>query len=249
MTQTMTPTCKACHASLDKTLTRGHKNGYDLLPCAACGTVTVAPFPTTDELMHFYQSYKGSAVYKPKQASKIRRATRRIRRLTDYTPGRKFLDVGCNQGFAVKAALDLQLDAQGIDIDAAAIESAGQSFGQQHFTASSVEQHMRAGNKADIIYTSEVIEHVPDPDSFAQALAGILNPGGVVYLTTPDGGHWRVPKDFASWRMVTPPSHIVYFTRAGIRSLFARHGLHIEKFFFTLKPGIRLIARRGSSDA
>jgi SAM-dependent methyltransferase len=240
---TESPFCRACHTALDVNVSRGHKNGFDLLPCASCGTTTVHPFPTNEELMRFYQSYKGSAVYIPKEAGKVRRAKRRIARLLSYTKGKRFLDVGCNIGYSVKAALDLGLDAKGIDIDADAVSVANQSYGQR-FNALSVEDYAAQGHKADILYSSEVIEHVPDPDSFMQAVDKILDDKGVLYMTMPDGGHWNLPKDFATSNIVTPPSHIIYFTRKGIRHLLEKHGFKVEKFFFTLKPGIRLIARK-----
>lgn len=237
------PFCKACHASLDPAVSRGVKGGFAFLPCAACGTVTVDPFPTVEELIRFYQSYKGSTVYKPKEDKKIRRAKRRIARLIPLAAGKKFLDVGCNIGYTVKAALDLGLDARGIDIDAAAVKTAQSAYGDR-FQALSVQDYAAQGHKFDIVYTSEVIEHVPDPDSFVTAISKLLDKGGVLYLTTPDGGHWSLPKNFARWQMATPPSHIVYFTRRGIRQLLEKHGLRVEKFFFALKPGIRLIARK-----
>ncbi len=179
----------------------------------------------------------------PKSASKIRRSARRIRRLIGMTRGKRFLDVGCNCGFAVKAALNAGLEAHGIDIDAAAVETARRSFGP-HFSALSIEDYAATGAKADIIHTSEVIEHVPFPDTFVEALRSILNPEGILFLTAPDGGHWNRPKDFATWRIVTPPSHIVYYTKRGLRQLFEKHGFTDIRFRFNLKPGIRMTARK-----
>lgn len=237
------PFCRACHALVDPSNSRGHKDGYNLLPCASCGTVTADPFPTAEELTAFYQSYRGSKMYKPKEQKKIRRAKRRIARLLSLTPGRRFLDVGCNMGYAVKAASDLKLDARGIDIDTDTLNKARETYGDL-FECISVQDYAAKGQKADIIHTSEVIEHVPDPDSFAAALHAILTDDGVLYLTTPDSGHWRVPRDFLSWDAVKPPFHITYFTRKGIRALLERHGFEIVKFSFSLKPGLRVTARR-----
>ncbi len=219
----------------------GHKNGYSLLKCPSCGTITVDPFPTVEQLIAFYQSYQGSTDYQSKKDKKIRRASRRLKRLARLAPGKKFLDVGCNYGFTVKAALDLGLGAHGIDIDGTAVAAITDMFGAQYFTVIPVQDYT---GKADMVYTSEVIEHVPDPDGFVEAIARILNTNGVLYLTTPDGGHWNKPKDFTQWTDCMPPEHITYFTRKGIRHLLEKHGLQVEKFFFNWKPGIRLIARK-----
>ncbi len=238
------PACKACHNALNPDRTLGEKNGYALLRCEGCGSVTVDPFPSVEELVAFYQSYKGTTNYRAKETSKIRRASRRIAYLREMTPGKVFLDVGCNYGFTVKAALALGLDAKGIDIDETAVKASQESFGADNFRTIAVQDYANEGHKADIIYTSEVVEHVHDPDAFIDAIAKILSPGGVLYLTTPDAGHWRVPRSFLKWPTVTPPEHITYFTRLGITRLLNAHGLKVEKFFFAWKPGMRLVARK-----
>lgn len=236
------PFCKACLTPLNVQNTLGRKNNYDLVQCGHCGTVTVNPFPTVEELISFYQQYQGSTDYKRKAAKKIKRARGRIARLMKLTEGKDFLDVGCNYGFTVKAARDLGLNAKGIDIDQDAINISRQDFGKDHYAAVSVQEYATAGHKADIIYTSEVIEHVPDPDSFVAAIAKILHQGGVLYLTTPDAGHFRVPKNFVEWNDVMPPEHITYFTRKGMKHLLEKHGLKVKGFAFNLKPGIKVTA-------
>ncbi len=236
--------CKACQVPLDTGHSLGQKNGYNLLPCPSCGTVTVHPFPTVAELIAFYQSYKGSTDYTAKKDKKITRAKKRLQRLVGQAPGKTFLDVGCNYGFTVQAARELGLSAKGIDIDDTAVAASRAMFGADFYETISVQDYAARGAQADIVYTSEVIEHVPDPESFVAAIVKILNPGGVLYLTTPDGGHFSLPRDFAKWDAVIPPEHIIYFTRKGLKQLLEKHGLRVKKFFFAFKPGIQLIAEK-----
>lgn len=242
--QNAAPYCKACHHDLQPSHSIGEKNGYDLLSCPDCRSVTVHPFPTIETLIEYYQSYKGTTDYRAKAVKKIKRAKKRISRLAAYTSGKNFLDVGCNYGFSVKAAAELGLDAKGIDIDETAITESRKAFSDLSFDNISIEDYAAQGNKADIIYTSEVIEHVHNPDSFMQAVSKTLSPNGILYLTTPDAGHWRVPANFSDWGDVMPPEHIIYFTRKGMARLFEKHGLQPLKFYFALKPGIRAIARK-----
>lgn len=236
--------CKACMADLSQDNAIGVKDGYIFLKCPACRTVTVSPFPTEDELIAFYQHYRGTPGYSAKSEKKIRRAKKRIRKILKYSNGDKFLDVGCNVGFTVAAARELGLDAGGIDVDCDAIDVAKQQFGEGLFDCGKVQDFAYSGKQFDIIYTSEVIEHVPDPDSFVNALSQLLIPGGVLYLTTPDGNHFSLPKNFSEWIAAVPPEHIIYFSVQGIRETLSRHGFKIEKIFFNLKPGIRLIGRK-----
>lgn len=235
--------CKACAAPVTADCRIGEARGYALLRCPACATVIVDPWPSVEELIAFYQSYEGTTDYRKKAARKIQRATRRLKKVAARAPGKRLLDVGCNYGFTVKAGLDLGLEVRGIDIDSTAVAASIETFGP-HFECIPVQDYAARGESADMIYTSEVVEHVPDPDSFIAAIARILAPRGVLYLTTPDASHFTVPRDFSSWHHVMPPEHITYFTRKGISHLLDRHGLKIEKFFFSLKDGMRLIARK-----
>lgn len=235
--------CRACLSPLSGAMSCGSKNGYAFLRCASCDTVTIDPFPTREDLVKYYQAYAGTVDYRKKAPKKIKRATRRIERLIPIAPGKTFLDVGSNYGFTVKAARDLGLDATGIDIDDVAVKAARETFGD-FYTTISIEDYAQSGKKADIIYTSEVIEHVPDPSTFAKAAYDILNPNGILYLTTPDGAHWNRPRNFADWAMAIPPEHITYFSRKGLKTLLEKTGFTVEKFFFQLKPGIRVIARK-----
>jgi SAM-dependent methyltransferase len=240
----MNKTCAGCSAAVDTARKIGQKDGYDFLRCDGCGTVTVSPYPTKEQLTDYYQSYHGTKKYVAKAQKKIARSRKRVARLMRYTDGKRFLDVGCNYGLAVKAALDLGLNAAGIDIDADTIKIGNEMLGSESLKAISVSEYAAQGHQADIVYTSEVIEHVHSPEKFIEAIAKILSPGGVLYLTTPQAGHWLVPKDFAQYKEACPPRHINYFSKKGIRNLLQRHGFQKISFDLALKPGIRLIAQK-----
>jgi len=235
-----------CRGCLSESLQKiGEKDRFDLMRCTACGTVVVSPWPTIKELNEYYQEYKtGSDGYLRKRDSKLRRARKRIARIMhEHPPGKRFLDIGCSVGLTVAAAHDLGLDAMGIDIDATAVEVASKEFpGSGGFQQLSVEEMAETGVEFDMVYASEVIEHVSDPESFIRSIARLLSKGGIAYLTMPDGGHFTLPRDFAKWNMVVPPEHLTFFTRKGITALLERYGLKVRRFQISFKPGIKLLA-------
>lgn len=237
-----------CPACLNNDATHaGSKNGYELHRCDRCKTVRVSPQPSAEQLNAYYTSYAGTCDYTKKRTSKLKRSRARIKRLMGMHSGMDFLDVGCNYGFAVAAAGELGLNAQGIDIDATAVNASREAFGTVGtFEYRTVQDHAASGAKADIIYTSEVIEHTPDPNSFTAAMERILKPGGLLFVTTPDAGHCRVPADFTQWSHTNPPEHLTYFTKKGMRSMLERHGFTKVKFRLRLKPGMSLTARKAA---
>jgi hypothetical protein len=109
---------------------------------------------------------------------------------------------------------------------------------------SRIEDFAKTSKGFNVVYCSEVIEHVTDLNAFVGAMAQLMNPGGVLYLTTPDISHWRRPKRLESWDGFGPPGHCVYFSPGNLTQLLANHGLKVFHRQFAWKPGIKLFARK-----
>lgn len=214
-----------------------------IVRCDGCGLRAVERAPCANALSGFYQAYYANADYRAKRDKKIARCRRRIRALKSAAPGRRFLDVGCNLGFAVEAARIEGLSAHGIEIDAAAVATATSLFPGVDIRCADVGAFAETGARFDFLWCTEVIEHALDFRSFATALGALAAPGALLYLTTPDAGHWRVPRAFASWDEVKPPEHLQWFEARHLRQLFEPLGFDL-RFGFATKPGLRVVARK-----
>lgn len=51
-----------------------------------------------------------------------------------------------------------------------------------------------AGQQFDAVIASEIIEHLPDPESFCRALAGLIQPEGIIVVSTLN----RTPRSYLS---------------------------------------------------
>ncbi|MFB9354592.1 class I SAM-dependent methyltransferase [Sneathiella chinensis] len=212
--------------------------------CQSCGFVFMNPMIDEESIAEFYRDYAGTGSYTKKADKKMRRSRRRLRRLKRLVPGGTFLDIGCNAGFVVEAAREAGFDSYGIDLS-----SEGVAYGKENFPGCTfhnlpIEAAAEHLPKFDLVYSSEVIEHVLDLDSFLRHTADIMKPGGVLYLTTPDAGHWRTPKDLSTWFGFKPPEHSIYFNRASLTHALERFGLKIEKRYLSHKPGLKVLARK-----
>ncbi len=215
-----------------------------IVACKSCGLASVQTPPSPAALGRFYEAYYASDMYSTKREKKIKRAAKRVRRLSTLTKGRRFLDVGSNLGFAVEGARLMGFDARGIEIDSEAVASAKADFPDNNYICTTVEDFAETGQQFDIVYCSEVIEHAIDFVSFAQALLKLVAPGGLLYLTTPAGDHKRTPQPLVTWVQVKPPEHLTWFGRAHLRRMFERPGYKL-KITWNMKPGHKIIVKRG----
>jgi SAM-dependent methyltransferase len=232
------PVCESKHHS-----SVASKNGYEIHRCPDCGLLFIHPFPSPGELSDFYSNYHKSKQYGDKIASKIKRARKRIRSL-GRSNGRTLLDVGCNLGFATEAGRSLGYRATGIDIDEDAVERAKVAFPECDFRPVSIDALAQGGEKFDTIYCSEVIEHLVDPLDFLKNIKSVMKNHGVLFMTTPDVGHYSLPKKIGKlveWTTFRPPEHLLYFDRKSLGILFKKAGFHDVKFKFSFKPTLKVI--------
>lgn len=120
---------------------------------------------------------------------------------TRFPPGIRLLDVGCGAGLAAEALARrgynvLGLDAAAEAIEAARAHAAGQDLRLAYRTGAP-EDLVAEGTRFPVITALEVIEHVPDPGAFAQTLSALLEPGGLVFLSTLN----RTPRAFLSAKL------------------------------------------------
>ncbi len=103
------------------------------------------------------------------------------------------LDVGCGTGIMITLPLaSLGYRITGTDVDEASIETARRvnPYPNATFQRGDAGTHLAAGERYDVVIASEVLEHLEDPLAFLRTLRGLLAPGGILILTTPNGYGW-----------------------------------------------------------
>ncbi|MDD2705630.1 MAG: bifunctional 2-polyprenyl-6-hydroxyphenol methylase/3-demethylubiquinol 3-O-methyltransferase UbiG [Acidocella sp.] len=111
-------------------------------------------------------------------------------------PGVEILDVGCGAGLLSEALAREGFDVLGLDAGAEIIEVArGHAAGQElnlAYRNGTAEELVAEGLKFPVVTALEVIEHVADPEAFLRSLAALLEPEGLLFLSTLN----RTPQSF-----------------------------------------------------
>ena len=165
---------------------------YEVVVCQRCGFVYADPAATQKDYDRFYcewSKYDDSATATGSGVSPYDAARLAITAadITRALPSRaaSILDAGCATGGLLTALRDNGFTAvAGLD-PSAACAAACRERGFEAYVGSiaSAPAHMP---KFDCVVFSHVLEHIYDIPSFFTAARSLLNPGGYLYLETPD---------------------------------------------------------------
>lgn len=224
MTNDMLAFCRICG---DTTHTLHVAKGYTLLRCDTCDFVQVQEEPTTAQLDKIYQAvYFGHSKYRDEKTLLIEN-TRRVElvlRHMDKGKQSRILEVGCGSGFFVHE-IKQNFDVYGFDLSDAGIKLAKERNPDiaDQLWAGRLEDLNLYQQKFDAICMWDVIEHIWDPLTTSSQLLSYLNPGGKIFISTPNIGSPIARFMGKYWHFMTPPEHLSFFSRSSMEYLFQDH--------------------------
>ena len=149
--------------------------------------------------------------------------------------GLRVLDIGCGGGLLSEPMARLGADVVGADPATRNIPVAQLHAEQSGLTIdyrlTTAEELAAAGEQFDVVLNMEVVEHVPDPQSYLTACQTLLRPGGLMICSTLNrnaksfgmaiiGAEWVMrwlPKGTHDWKkFITPDELAEFIRRAGL---------------------------------
>ena len=110
---------------------------------------------------------------------------RRALLLAEASKGERVLDLGCGSGRFVAALLDAGTDAVGVELAEGALERARRNVPGAEFHALGEGAIPLEEASVDLVWCSEVLEHVPDTAALLSEARRVLRTGGRLLVTTP----------------------------------------------------------------
>lgn len=234
VTRGMNDPCVICGSTSHRQFLR--QGQASIVACRECGLRYVDPMPSTSAVRALYSDdyfrsesplARGYENYEA-DADNLRATFRdRLRLLPRPAKDARLLDVGAAAGFFVEQARLAGWDAEGLEPNESAAKYARERL----------EVRVRAGSLDDVHYPAEsfaavtlweVIEHLPAPRELIREIARILQPGGLLALSTPDAGSAVARlsgRRWLGWKKI--PEHVFFFDRATLERLLSEEGFDI----------------------
>ncbi len=145
--------------------------------------------------------------------------------LVPTTSVRRFLDVGCAFGFGVDFATHA-LGWQATGLEPSELGKLGREMLGIDLQATYLDEQTPIDEPYDLVFSSEVLEHVRNPRAFLAAAVRALSADGVLMLTTPNAEHLTVDRSvFSQVSILSYPLHCILYARSTLERVLREAGL------------------------
>jgi SAM-dependent methyltransferase len=139
--------------------------------------------------------------------------------------GDRALDLGCGAGTFTAALADAGAQAIGAEVAQAAVDRARSSHPELDFRLVPIDGPLPFEDSAfDLVWASEVIEHIADTASWLSEVRRVLAPTGKLLVTTPDHGRIRLLIGGIERHSEPLGDHLHLYTRRSLGELLAAFG-------------------------
>jgi len=129
------------------------------------------------------------------------------------------LEIGCGEGFFLKAVRNFfhNADLHGLELNAQVVEK----LQGQNYSVYNQDLDSHANQKPEsynFIVAFQVLEHVPDVQSFINSCLRALKPGGILFFGVPNNGSYLFKNDFFH-TLNLPPHHMGLWDKYSLQKL------------------------------
>ena len=143
----------------------------------------------------------------------------------EVRPGDRALDLGSGAGIFTSALAEAGAEVIGAEVAQAAVDRSRAAHPELDFRLVPIDGPLPFEDAAfDLVWASEVIEHVADTATWMSEVRRVLAPAGRLLLTTPDHGRIRLLLGGIEPYSEPLGDHLHLYTRRSLATLLAGFG-------------------------
>ncbi|MDA8543964.1 class I SAM-dependent methyltransferase [Gammaproteobacteria bacterium] len=189
-----------------------------LKQCLSCSFVHYDSIPSTEDLDLVYSKYTREEYITDASVSKIRKELSNILNISKIN---RVLDIACGECYFLDVLQSINPD---LELFATEHSSAKENVKAKGYNFIEGEFFPITNLTFDLIIFTEAIEHTNDVNRFLSHASNLLNPGGIIYITTPNFSSLERRLMGEKWGMIMPPEHLSYFTPKTLEYCMLKNG-------------------------
>jgi ubiquinone/menaquinone biosynthesis C-methylase UbiE len=157
-------------------------------------------------------------------------------------PGERVLDLGCGQGDLTAVLAEAGARPLGVDVADAPLRRARHRHPELSFELAPIDGPLPfADGTFDVVWASEVIEHVADTARWLSEVRRVLVPGGRLLVTTPNHGRLGLAMHGIDHYSEPLGDHLHLYSAGSLRTLLAE--FDFTQIEITRRAGPPLVRR------
>ena len=219
----------------------------DYCACPNCGGLYLDPYPAR-QTNTVFEGATGAGEQQALEAARRGYFLRHLIRIEKHI-GRtvqnwRLMEIGCGSGVLLQTAIARGWQADALELSPELAAIARETNPTSQITVSDVLDHTTGAGDYDAVMALDVLEHVLDPVLMLRNCCGLLKPGGLLLLQTPNTSSLRFRTQGAAWEMMDPDQHINLFSPRGLVALLGRSCFEIVSLHTVSGSGMETGAAR-----
>lgn len=244
--------CPACGSDVSKKVFE--KQGFLYDECDRCGTIFINPRPTPEILDEYYETsenytYWNKVLFPASEQTRRERIFRpRVDKVLEFcnkfgVSYDTFLEVGAGFGTFCEELRERNVFRRIIAVEPTpGLAESCRSRNLDVFP-DTIERVQLPEESVDVVASFEVIEHLFHPADFVAQCLRFLKPGGIVFLTCPNGKGFEIAT-LRQFAQSVDPEHQNYFNPDSLSLLLSERGLRILEVATPGKLDAELVRKR-----
>ena len=203
---------------------------YRIVKCVKCSLVFSSPIITSEKISEFYK--QSLCNYKEQIPYLIKTYLNVIKRIENNIPKNpKVLEVGCGNGFFMKALLNsgLTKNVFGVEPSMKMVLQADSDL-RSRIKVNFFKQTLFPKNSFDLILCFHTLDHMVDPNEFIKGAQSLLKKNGYVVVVVHDTEGLSV-KLLGGRSVIFDIEHIYLFNKKTLSEIFLRNKFKVVKIF------------------